>query len=85
MSTTPEQVSNIASADQVIVRPQSRAEERMPRVLRDILSLEDFEPAARRVLPRPIFGYISGGVETDSSLRGNRAAFQELHFCRASW
>ena len=80
MSTSPEQVSNIASADQVIVRPQARAEEKMPRVLRDILSLEDFEAAAKRMLPRPIFGYISGGVETDSSLSGNRAAFQELHF-----
>ena len=46
----------------------------------DILSLEDFEPAAQRFLPRPIFGYISGGVESDASLRANRAAFQEHHF-----
>ncbi|MGZ5121678.1 MAG: alpha-hydroxy acid oxidase, partial [Burkholderiales bacterium] len=45
-----------------------------------MLSLEDFEEAARRVLPRPIFGYISGGVETDASLRGNRAAFAEYNF-----
>ena len=45
-----------------------------------MLSLEDFESAARRVLPRPIFGYISGGVETDTSLRGNRAAFQDFAF-----
>lgn len=51
-----------------------------PRGLRNILSLEDFEAAAKRVLPRPIFGYISGGVETDASLRGNRSAFQEYHF-----
>jgi L-lactate dehydrogenase (cytochrome) len=45
-----------------------------------MLSLEDFEAEARGFLPRPIFGYISGGVETDASLRGNRTAFQELHF-----
>ena len=64
----------------MLVRPQSEAARAMPRVLRDILSLEDFEAAARRFLPRPIFGYISGGVETDSSLHGNRSAFQELHF-----
>src|SRR5918998_6006537 len=80
MSTTPEQLNDVASADQVMVRPQSEAQRETPRALRNILSLEDFEAAAKRVLPRPIFGYISGGVETDSSLRGNRAAFQELHF-----
>jgi L-lactate dehydrogenase (cytochrome) len=32
------------------------------------------------VLPRPIFGYISGGSETDASLRGNREAFAEYQF-----
>jgi L-lactate dehydrogenase (cytochrome) len=51
-----------------------------PRALRNLLSLEDFEPAARGFLPRPIFGYIAGGVETDASLRANRAAFDEHHF-----
>src|SRR5688572_8924557 len=80
MSTTPEQLTNVASADQVLVRPQSAAQKETPRGLRNILCLDDFEPAAQKVLPRPIFGYISGGVETDSSLRGNRSAFQELHF-----
>ena len=52
----------------------------LPRRLRDMLCLEDFEPAARSFLPRPIFGYISGGVETDASLRANRTAFDEYHF-----
>jgi L-lactate dehydrogenase (cytochrome) len=50
------------------------------RRLRRILSLDDFEEAARRYLPRPIFAYVSGGVEDNSSLRGNRAAFGELGF-----
>jgi L-lactate dehydrogenase (cytochrome) len=45
-----------------------------------MLSLDDFEAAARRALPRPIFGYISGGSETDASLRGNREAFAEYQF-----
>jgi L-lactate dehydrogenase (cytochrome) len=45
-----------------------------------ILSLDDFEHAARRHLPRPVFAYVSGGVETDASLRDNRAAFDELGF-----
>lgn len=48
--------------------------------LRHILSLEDLEPAARRHLPRPIFGYVSGAAETGASLCDNRAAFAELGF-----
>ena len=45
--------------------------------LKDILCLEDFEAHARAFLPRPIFGYISGGVEANTSLDGNRSAFNE--------
>jgi len=52
----------------------------LSRHLRSILSLDDFEHAARRHLPRPVFAYVSGGVETDASLRDNRAAFDELGF-----
>ena len=51
-----------------------------PGPLKGILCLEDFEEPARRHLPRPIFGYISGGVETNASLAGNRAAFAEYNF-----
>ena len=46
--------------------------------LRDVLSLDDFETAAKRHLPRPIFGYVAGAVETDWSLHDNRAAFAEF-------
>ena len=45
-----------------------------------LLSLEDFEEAARRVLPRPIFGYASGGSETGASMRANRAAWDRYAF-----
>ncbi|MCW5604232.1 MAG: alpha-hydroxy-acid oxidizing protein [Burkholderiales bacterium] len=55
-------------------------EEKPPRVLQEMLALEDFEGVARRRIPRPIFGYVSGGVETNASLRGNRAAFDDLAF-----
>ena len=58
----------------------ARPADTTPRRLRHLLSLDDFEPAARRILPRPLFGYVSGGVETDSSLRANRAAFAAHHF-----
>ena len=51
------------------------AQSSVPRRLQRILSLDDFEIAARRHLPAPIFAYVSGGCETDKSLRGNREAF----------
>ena len=50
------------------------------RRLRRILSLDDFEAAARRHLPRPIFGYVAGATETNLSLRDNREVFEELLF-----
>ncbi len=53
-----------------------RATKRLQRVL----SLDDFETAARRHLPRPIFGYVAGAAERDWSLEDNRAAFAELGF-----
>lgn len=49
-------------------------------VLRNLLSLEDFEAPARRLLPRPIFGFIAGAVETNATLRDNREAFAEWGF-----
>ncbi|QLA83301.1 alpha-hydroxy-acid oxidizing protein [Acidovorax sp. JMULE5] len=53
---------------------------RSPAVLRRMLSLHDFEDAARRRLPRPIFGYIAGAAEDNASLRDNRAAFGDFAF-----
>ncbi|MDB5945537.1 MAG: putative bifunctional protein : L-lactate dehydrogenase [Ramlibacter sp.] len=51
-----------------------------PERLRRILCLDDFEAAARAHLPRPVFAYVSGGCETDTSLRGNRSAFADYGF-----
>jgi L-lactate dehydrogenase (cytochrome) len=48
--------------------------------LSGILSLDDFERAARARLPRPIFAYVSGGAEDNVSRDGNRAAFDEYAF-----
>jgi L-lactate dehydrogenase (cytochrome) len=50
---------------------------KIPRRLRGVLSLADFEDAARRFLPAPVFAYISGGCETDRALRGNLDAFAD--------
>lgn len=46
--------------------------------LRLMLALEDFEEPARRYIPRPIFGYVSGGVERNITLGWNRSAFDDL-------
>ena len=52
----------------------------LPAALRNMLSLHDFEEAARRRLPRPIFGYIAGAAEDGASLRDNREVFAEYGF-----
>ncbi len=52
----------------------------LPRGMRHLLALEDFIEEARKVLPRPIYGYVTGGVETNASLRGNRSVFDEIGF-----
>lgn len=44
------------------------------------LCLDDFEAMAQRHLPRPIFEYIRGGVETNASVEDNRHAFREYAF-----
>lgn len=51
-----------------------------PRVLRPILALEDFEAAARKILPKPLFGYIASTAETGASHRANLAAFGDWEF-----
>jgi L-lactate dehydrogenase (cytochrome) len=53
---------------------------RSDRSLANMLCLDDFEKAARRHLPRPLFGYIAGASETNTSLHHNRAAFEAYAF-----
>ena len=68
----------VSAAPNAAVKTTTTA--RASRRLKRILCLDDFEPAARRFLPRSIFGYIAGGVETDWSLRANRTAFERYAF-----
>ncbi|MBC9902631.1 MULTISPECIES: alpha-hydroxy acid oxidase [Achromobacter] len=56
------------------------ADRPLPRALARMLSLDDFEAAAKRRLPRPIFGYVAGAAEDNQSLRGNRNAFAQYAF-----
>src|SRR5262245_63788043 len=53
---------------------------KLPRGLRNYLALQDFIDHARRVLRRLIYGYVTGGVEDNMSLRGNRNVFEEIGF-----
>ncbi len=46
--------------------------------LKQILSLHDFDSAARRRLPRSVYGFVSGGSEDARSLRANRCSFEEI-------
>jgi L-lactate dehydrogenase (cytochrome) len=68
-----------ATADRPALTTQ-RTQTTVPRRLRRYLSLADFEPVARRRLPRMLYGFIAGAVETDASLRDNRRAFDEYGF-----
>ena len=52
----------------------------LPRSLRRVLSLADFEAEARRHLPKVLFEYIAGAAEDGLSLRADRAAFQQYAF-----
>jgi L-lactate dehydrogenase (cytochrome) len=52
----------------------------LPARLGHILSLDDFEVAARRHLPGPVFAYISGAVERNASLRANARSFEQYEF-----
>jgi L-lactate dehydrogenase (cytochrome) len=58
----------------------TQAAQTLPRRLRRILNLEEFEAAARRHLPRPVFGYVAAAAETGWTLRRNREAFAEYAF-----
>jgi len=52
----------------------------MPDPLRHLLCLHDFQAAAKKRLPEPIYAYVSGAVEDGQSERGNRQAFAHYGF-----
>lgn len=50
------------------------------RRLASILNLQDFDKAARRHLPRPIYGYVANAAEDRKTLNANREAFDAYAF-----
>lgn len=71
--------SPIAStvAAEVTLAAPAAARRAVPRRLRHILSLDDFEEEARRYLPKSIFAYVRNGAENEVTLRDNREAFRD--------
>lgn len=69
---TPRRAAAVASSGHVGKKTLKRLDK--------ILSLDDFEAAAKRRLPRPLFGYIAGAAEDNRSLDANRAVFNDYHF-----
>src|SRR3954462_14230895 len=61
-------------------RSPAAASLRLPARLGHLLCLDDFEAAARRHLPGPVFAYISEAVERGDSLHANRATFGDYSF-----
>ena len=72
-----DRISDIAAPPPVTVE---RSKSEVPRALRRYLSLDDFETTARRRLPKFLYGFIAGAVETDAALADNRRAFGEYGF-----
>jgi len=52
----------------------------MTKSLNQILSLNDFEREARKLLPRPLYAYVSGAVEDEVSFETNLSSFGKYGF-----
>jgi L-lactate dehydrogenase (cytochrome) len=71
-----DKTSAVTTPSPTMTRPQSA----VPRRLRRHLCLDDFEATARRILPKFLYGYVSGGAENDAAVRDNRKALDEYGF-----
>ncbi|MCJ8205908.1 alpha-hydroxy acid oxidase [Pseudomonas sp. RGM2987] len=49
----------------------------MSKLLSRYLSLADFEVSARKLLPKPLYAYVQGGVEDNLTLYANRRVFDD--------
>ena len=70
---------NIVAYNRRLIK-HAMASSAFSKSLSRILCLDDFESAARKYLPRPVFGYIVEAAETRSTLVDNRAAFNDWWF-----
>jgi L-lactate dehydrogenase (cytochrome) len=63
-----------------LVRLRGFEADRDRRILRQCHDLDDLRRAARRRLPRPVFGYADGAADEELTLRANRAALRRWRF-----
>lgn len=59
---------------------RTRGSVKLPPALRRIWALDDFQIAAKRHLPLPIYAYYASAVETQITLRANRTDFDDYEF-----
>ncbi|HZP79185.1 MAG TPA: alpha-hydroxy acid oxidase [Pseudolabrys sp.] len=78
MSTTTSDIYTAPPQGAAPVAVTTRPQASVPYRLRRYLALDDFETVARKRLPRMIYGYVSGAVETGSALRQAREAYHAL-------
>jgi L-lactate dehydrogenase (cytochrome) len=78
-SASPLPAPSSAAQDVPVARSAAQRKP-LPRRHGDLLSLDDFERAARRHLPFSVFSYIAGCAEDGQSLRANREAFSRYAF-----
>ena len=76
MSTTIQADTPQAAAPNVAVRKPAAPDRRFARYL----ALDDFEAAAKRHLPRMLYGFISGGAETNAARQANLDSYQDYAF-----
>ena len=69
-----------ASDVRELVRLRGFEPDRDLRILARCHDLGDLRRAARRRLPRPVFGYVDGGSDDEVTLRANRAALRRWGF-----
>ena len=80
MTTSRQEVTKAVNSEGVDPGAGFRPVAKPSGALRRMLALDDFIEAARWYMPRPIYGYVTGGAETNAALRGNRAQWDEVAF-----
>src|SRR5262245_41310157 len=78
--TTSRQVAKPVNAEGIDPGAGFRPAAKTSGPLSRMLALDDFIEAARWYMPRPIYGYVTGGAETNAALRGNREQWDEVAF-----
>lgn len=58
----------------------NRRRDASPRSLRGTFTTRDVRDRARRRLPRPVFDYVEGGADNESSVSENETAYREVRF-----